>query len=105
MFTSPTCGSCQVALKSLDEVTRELRDNGLRVLVVTDAEPQVIQAVEAFRDSPIPVARVDDDVPTRLFRTYTTPFLYAIGDDGHVLAAREAVTTGQVREVLGKLRE
>lgn len=105
MFTSPTCGSCQVALRNLEEVTRELRGNGLRVLVVTDAEPQVIQAVEAFRESPIPVARVTDDVPTRLFRTHTTPFLYAIADDGQVRGAQEAVTAEQVREIVRKLQE
>jgi AhpC/TSA family len=84
MFTTPGCASCQTALRSLEEATRRLREDGLRVLVATDAEPEHIQAVEVFRDSPLPVVRVDHDVPTRLFRTYTTPFLYAIGDDGKV---------------------
>jgi hypothetical protein len=103
MFTSPGCASCATALTNLEKVTRKLRQNGLRVLAVTEAEPEVIDAVEAFRDSPIPIARVDAEVPTQVFRTYTTPFVYAIGASGEVVGAREAVTPGQIRELVKKL--
>jgi peroxiredoxin len=105
MFTTPGCATCQTALRSLEEATRRIRGEGLRVLVVTDAEPESVYAVEEFRESLLPVVRVRHDVATRLFRTYTTPFLYAIGDDGKVRGAREAVTAGQVKELVRKLRD
>lgn len=103
MFTSPGCGSCATALTNFEKVTRKARRDGIRVLAVTDAEPEVIRAVDAFRDSPIPIARVDPDVPARIFRTFTTPFVYAIGRDGEIVGAREAVTAGQIRDVVKKL--
>jgi hypothetical protein len=105
MLTSPGCGSCATALKNFEKVTRKLRHDGIRVLAATDADPDTIAAVEAFRDSEIPILRVDRDVPSRVLHTYTTPFLYAIAANGQVLGAREAVTPGQIREVVKKLRD
>ena len=103
MFTSPGCGSCATALGNFEKVTRKARRDGIRVLAVTDAEPETIRAVDAFRESPIPIARVDPDVPARVFRTFTTPFVYAIGRDGEIVGAREAVTPGQIRDLVKKL--
>jgi hypothetical protein len=103
MLTSPGCGSCTTALKNFEKVTRKIRQDGVRVLAATDADAGTIEAIEAFRDSEIPIVRVDHDVPSRVFRTYTTPYLYAIGPKGDVVGAREAVTAGQIRELVKKL--
>ena len=105
MLTSPGCGSCTTALKNFEKVTRKLRRDGIRVLAATDADVGTIEAIEAFRDSEIPIVRIDQDVPSRVFRTYTTPYLYAIAQNGEVVGAREAVTAGQIRELVKKLRD
>ena len=105
MLTSPGCGSCTTALQNFEKVTRKLRGDGVRVLAATDADAATIEAIEAFKESEIPIVRIDREVPARAFRTYTTPFLYAIAPNGQIVGAREAVTAGQIRELVKSFRD
>lgn len=103
MFTDPGCGSCEKALLTLDEVTRASRLDGLRVLAVTSADDDVIQAIGTFGDTSVEVGRVDPAVPRRLYDTYVTPYFYAIGADGRVRARGAADSEDQIGYILGEL--
>ncbi|HYZ77715.1 MAG TPA: hypothetical protein VE596_10120 [Gaiellaceae bacterium] len=103
MFTDPGCGSCEKALLTLDQVTRALRLDGLRVLAVTSADDDVIEAIGTFGDTSVEVGRVDPGVPRRLYDTYVTPYFYAIGADGRIRGRGAAESEDQIGFILGEL--
>jgi hypothetical protein len=96
MFAHPGCASCVDALGALEKAaTRQIR-----VLVVTDAEPDEIAAVDAFRESALEIGRVDQKVRSNLYRTFSTPFVYGVGADGVIRTRGSVVNKGEMQRIV-----
>lgn len=105
MFTDPACGSCEKALRTVEDLTRTRREDGLRVLAVTSADQEVIEAISGFRDTTLELGRVDPSVQRRLYESYATPYFYAIRADGVVSDAGAAESEEQIAALLRVLDE
>jgi hypothetical protein len=95
LFVNPGCGSCEVAVRNLEQVTRKVSQ--LRVLAVTDSDPEAVNAIDAFRETAVELIRVERTVPNELYRTYSTPYAYGIDASGAIRASGEAVTARQIK--------
>jgi hypothetical protein len=83
VFADPGCSSCHGTLQTLEKVAPTLAQT-FQILVVTTAEPRVIEAVDAFRMANVEIGRVTSSIPDKLYQTHVTPFAYTIDPAGIV---------------------
>jgi hypothetical protein len=102
LFADPGCAGCEKALVALHQVLGDRPRRDLRVLVATSARRDFVEAVEAFRETPLEIGLVGDDVASRLYRTTVTPFAYAIDERGVI---RGKGPLGEVAEIERLLRD
>lgn len=88
MFTDPHCAICTEMLAALDGLAPRLADKGVRVIAATDAKPELVWALDAYRNTSLPLAHVDRDVTSRLYRMHVIPFAFGIDGQGIVRVAR-----------------
>ncbi len=88
MFTDPHCAICTEMLAVLDGLAPRLVEGGVRVLAATDARPELVWALDAYRDTSLPLAHVDRDVTSRLYRMHVIPYAFGIDAQGIVRVAR-----------------
>lgn len=102
VFADPGCVSCQNTLRALERLTPKLGQT-VYVLVVTNADPAQIAAVDAFRTASIDISRVNSDVPARLYRTRITPFGHLIDPAGVVRAKGIAADEHSIQKIVRKV--
>jgi hypothetical protein len=100
LFADPGCVSCQTAVSALERLAPSLRE--MRILVATTAEPNVIAAVEQFQDASVLISRVAWEVPSKMYRTLTTPFAYVIDPQGIIKAKGIAGDASEIRKIVQK---
>jgi len=83
MFGDPLCISCERALSAIERLQQD--DQDAYGLVVTYAERRLIEAVSAFRDSPVPI-HIVDQASVDAYHVTQTPYLFIIDPSGHVKA-------------------
>jgi hypothetical protein len=105
LFTDPRCRSCQQAIANLEQVTAQQPSNDLRILAVTDGDPDLIAASDAFAGTTLPVGRVHRRVVTTDYRSHKTPLLYGIDATGVIRAKEPTSETAAVRRLLRELRD
>jgi hypothetical protein len=105
MFADPGCLSCEHAMVALERVVAATNGLSLRVLVVTDADPELVAVTDSFSATSLELGHVHGDVARRLYRTHLTPFLYGIGPDGAVRSRGVAEREEQISAVLHKMIE
>ena len=101
MFADPGCESCRGAVAALGRLAPKLRQVS-QVLVVTRSEPALIAAVDAFAGASVAIGRVDAEVPDRLYRTHTTPFVYVSDPEGVIRAKGIAGDEPGIRKIVHK---
>lgn len=102
LFADPGCASCESALLAI-EASKPRLDSPLHILVVTSVEKERIAAIEVFRTTSITIACVSKDVPSQLYRTHITPFIYLIDDQGTIRDKEVAVNKTSVRKMIKKV--
>src|SRR5260221_6726680 len=100
LFADPGCTSCRIAVSAVEHLAPTLR--GTRVLVATTAGPQVIVAVEEFRDASVPIGRIAGEGSIKAYRTLTTPFAFLIDPEGIVKAKGIMGDESTLRRLMAK---
>ncbi|MDQ3914937.1 MAG: redoxin domain-containing protein [Actinomycetota bacterium] len=88
MFTDPHCAICTEMLAALDALASRLVESGVRVVAATDAKPELVWALDAYRNTSLSLAHVDRDVTSRLYRMHVIPYAFGIDAQGVVRVAR-----------------
>lgn len=101
VFADPGCSSCQKALTILEHLAPKLEQT-MRVVLVAPATPELIEAVDAFKNTSIDIYRVDQEVPFKLYRTYSTPFAYLINPQGVIQATGVPSDESALRKITVK---
>jgi peroxiredoxin len=99
MFADPMCASCERAVASLTRVVRKHRSDGLSVLVATTSELEIMESVEAFKGSSIPLGQIDHQVH-RLYETHATPSLFVIDPNGTIRRGGSFDTESAIEQML-----
>jgi hypothetical protein len=87
LFGDPLCASCERALLALESLAKSGRLRGVDCLVVTSESPEIVAAVDAFRDSILPIAHVQKEVIVQAFNLKATPYLLFADAVGAVAAS------------------
>ena len=99
MFATPGCGSCDEAVRNLERVVGS-SSRPVDAYVVTEAGSSAVQASDAFRSTSVPILNVDYRVRADLYRTFSSPVLYAVGVDGKVYARDTTANARVMRRML-----
>jgi hypothetical protein len=105
MFGDPLCGGCEKSVTALNKVLGSKDLGRIDAYVLTSEEPSIIRAVAAFRTSAVPIVRVDRAISLGDFAVRATPFFYAIGPNGRLLAGRSGSDGGAIQELVNDLRQ
>jgi thiol-disulfide isomerase/thioredoxin len=99
MFATPGCGSCDEAVRNLESVVGRSAQP-VDAYVVTEAGRSAVEASDAFRSTSVPILNVDYRVRADLYRTFSSPVLYAIAVDGKVYARDTTANARVMRRML-----
>lgn len=102
LFADPGCSSCASAVLALESLSR---GQIAQTLIVTIADEAQIEAIEAFQQTSLNIARVSHDVPNKLYRIHATPFAYLVNPDGVIHAKGIATDQATLRKILGKVSQ
>ena len=102
VFADPYCMSCEKLLESVAAECGNPDDASLRLLVATEADTASVGTSPAFGRLTRHLAFVDRGVPTRLYHIPGTPYAFAIGGDGLILAHGSPQTGPELRALLGR---
>jgi thiol-disulfide isomerase/thioredoxin len=85
LFIEPSCVSCQSAFLALERLAPKLK-SAIYPLVVTSADPALLNAFGIFSTASLPISQVNRDVFLDLYQTRSTPFAYLIDPSGTIQA-------------------
>lgn len=103
LFADPACPSCERAVSVLADVIRG-EDEPVRVVVVTEAWEELIDAFEVFRTTHLELVRASEDVAARLYETSVTPCFFGIDDDGVIRAKAVTDKERDIRQLIRDIR-
>ncbi len=103
LFADPGCTSCEAAISALEQVVRG-ENARTRIVIATNAAPQIIDAIAAFRETPVEIARVEREVPYLSYQTLVTPFFFAIDQGGVIRAKGSTTSPREIRTLLRAAR-
>lgn len=86
LFVDPGCGSCSFAVEQLSKWAHRDDASDLRLVAVITAPDSALATTHELTNSGLEIARVEPQVPSRLYRVHATPFAYAIDERGMVVA-------------------
>ena len=90
LFGDPLCASCEGALVALENLAKSGRLGSIGCMVVTSESQEIVAAVDAFRDSILPIIHVEKEVIISAFNLKATPYLLLVDSAGTVAASGPA---------------
>lgn len=103
MVADPLCGSCERGVLTLNALAASGDLAGVAACIITTENAALVNAVEAFRESRIPVVHVATAVSRNGFGIRAMPFLFAVEPDGRVATVSgrldERIVAGMVHQL------